>query len=348
MNNNNKILQAVTWDDETQAVVLLDQRALPDTEKYIACQSVEQVANCIENMTVRGAPAIGITAAYGIALAALNSDRLEITDNNYKLKIINQAFERLAKTRPTAVNLFTALERMRACFENNKDNLKLNNLLLEEAKLIHDEDIANNKRMGEFGAKLLPDDAVILTHCNAGAIATGGHGTALGVLRSAREAGKKIKVYADETRPLFQGARLTAWELARDNFDVTLITDSMAGALMKSKKISAVIVGADRIAKNGDTANKIGTYGLSVIAKAHGVPFYIAAPFTTLDFKAESGADIPIEERSESEMRILVNNQHVPDSVKVWNPAFDVTPSENITAIITERGVFFPPFKFEN
>ena len=346
--NNNKMLQAVTWDDEQQAVILLDQRALPDAEKYIICGSVEQAANSIENMTVRGAPAIGIAAAYGIALAAVNAERLEIEAKNqdYKLKIINQAFERLAKTRPTAVNLFTALERMRECFERAKNNLNLSALLLEEAKLIHSEDIANNKRMGEFGAELLPDDAVVLTHCNAGAIATGGHGTALGVLRSAREAGKKIKVYADETRPLFQGARLTAWELARDNFDVTLITDSMAAALMKSRKIDAVIVGADRIAKNGDTANKIGTYGLSVIAKAHGVPFYIAAPFTTLDFKAESGADIPIEERSESEMRVLINNQHVPDSVKVWNPAFDVTPHENITAIITERGVFFPPFNF--
>ena len=347
--NNNKMLQAVMWDDEQQAVILLDQRALPDAERYIICSSVEQAANAIENMTVRGAPAIGIAAAYGIALAAVNAERLEIeisANQDYKLKIINQAFERLAKTRPTAVNLFTALERMKACLERSKNNLKLSNILLEEAKLIHSEDIANNKRMGEFGAELLPDDAVVLTHCNAGAIATGGHGTALGVLRSARDAGKKIKVYADETRPLFQGARLTAWELARDNFDVTLITDSMAAALMKSKKIDAVIVGADRIAKNGDTANKIGTYGLSVIAKAHGVPFYIAAPFTTLDFKAETGADIPIEERNESEMRILINNQHVPDSVKVWNPAFDVTPHENITAIITERGVFFPDFKF--
>ena len=346
--NNNKMLQAVTWDDEQQAVILLDQRALPDDERYIICGSVEQAANSIENMTVRGAPAIGIAAAYGIALAAVNAERLEIEAKNqdYKLKIINQAFERLAKTRPTAVNLFTALERMRECFERAKNNSNLSALLLEEAKLIHSEDIANNKRMGEFGAELLPYDAVVLTHCNAGAIATGGHGTALGVLRSAREAGKKITVYADETRPLFQGARLTAWELARDNFDVTLITDSMAAALMKSRKIDAVIVGADRIAKNGDTANKIGTYGLSVIAKAHGVPFYIAAPFTTLDFKAESGADIPIEERSESEMRVLINNQHVPDSVKVWNPAFDVTPHENITAIITERGVFFPPFNF--
>lgn len=326
-------LQAVYFDDKTGAVVLLDQRALPDAENYIICDTVEKVAESIENMTVRGAPAIGITAAYGVALAALKGED------------IAQAFKRLARTRPTAVNLFTALERMQKCFDLNLNNL--GQKLLNEAILIHKEDIENNKKMGEAGAKLLPDNAVVLTHCNAGALATGGHGTALGVIRSAREAGKKIKIYADETRPLFQGARLTAWELARDNFDVTLITDSMAGALMKNKKIDAVIVGADRIAKNGDTANKIGTYGLSVLAKFHKVPFYIAAPFSTFDLKAKSGADIPIEERAESEMRILTGNQHVPESVKIWNPAFDVTPHENINAIITERGVFYPPYKFE-
>ena len=220
--------------------------------------------------------------------------------------------------------------------------------LLAEARSIHESDIESCRRMGAFGAELLPDKAVIMTHCNAGAIATGGHGTALGVLRSARELGKTIvRVYADETRPLFQGARLTAWELARDGFDVTVIAEGMAGALMRRTRIDAVIVGADRIARNGDTANKIGTYGLSVLAASHGVPFYVAAPWSTFDLSAASGADIPIEERSEDEMRVLPNGQRVPDNVSVWNPAFDVTPASNIAAIITERGVFRPPYDFK-
>lgn len=349
----------IAWDGKNGALVLLDQRALPDEEKYIVCDTVEKIARSIENMTVRGAPAIGIAAAYGVALAAVkNLDLNNLEQASAALSAINNAFERLAETRPTAVNLFTALERMKACFEREKNNLNnldnLKNALLDEAVAIHNEDIENNLKMGAFGAALLPDNAVVLTHCNAGALATGGHGTALGVIRSARDAGKKIKVYADETRPLFQGARLTVWELARDNFDVTLITDGMAGALMSLKKIDAVIVGADRIARNGDAANKIGTYGLSVLAKAHKVPFYIAAPFSTFDFKAESGKDIPIEERADYEMRVVASPsgdktfslKHVPDSVHVWNPAFDVTPSENITAIITERGVFYPPYRF--
>ena len=331
----NEPLNAVSWDDNEQAVRLLDQRILPDDEIYITCRTVEDTALAIENMTVRGAPAIGITAAYGTALAARDGRTAALN-----------AIDRLSRTRPTAVNLFTALERMRHQLESCSDG-ELFDVLLKEAYAIHEEDVNGNRRMGAFGAALLPEDAVVMTHCNAGAIATGGHGTALGVLRSAREMGKNIvKVYADETRPLFQGSRLTAWELARDGFDVTVIAEGMAGALMRQKHIDAVIVGADRIARNGDTANKIGTYGLSVLAAVHGVPFYVAAPHSTFDTNAVSGADIPIEERSEEEMRVLPNGRHVPESAHVWNPAFDVTPAENIAAIITERGVFKAPYDF--
>ena len=331
----NEPLNAVSWDNNEQAVRLLDQRILPDDEIYIICRTVEDTALAIENMTVRGAPAIGIAAAYGTALAARDGRTAAL-----------KAIDRLSRTRPTAVNLFTALDRMRHQLESCPD-VELFDVLLKEARAIHEEDVNGNRRMGAFGAALLPEDAVVMTHCNAGAIATGGHGTALGVLRSAREMGKNIvKVYADETRPLFQGARLTAWELARDGFDVTVIAEGMAGALMRQKHIDAVIVGADRIARNGDTANKIGTYGLSVLAAAHGVPFYVAAPHSTFDTNAASGADIPIEERSEEEMRVLPNGRHVPESAHVWNPAFDVTPAENIAAIITERGVFKAPYDF--
>ena len=329
-------LNAVRWDDGEKAVLLLDQRALPTEERVVPCRTVEETAQAIENMTVRGAPAIGIAAAYGVVLAADKGREAVMT-----------AIDRLARTRPTAVNLFTALERMRRRLESTPGDA-LFGALLAEARSIHESDIESCRRMGAFGAELLPDKAVIMTHCNAGAIATGGHGTALGVLRSARELGKTIvRVYADETRPLFQGARLTAWELARDGFDVTVIAEGMAGALMRRTRIDAVIVGADRIARNGDTANKIGTYGLSVLAASHGVPFYVAAPWSTFDLSAASGADIPIEERSEDEMRVLPNGQRVPDNVSVWNPAFDVTPASNIAAIITERGVFRPPYDFK-
>lgn len=337
---NNESVNAVFWLAGERAIRLLDQRALPADERYLLCRDVEAVAQAIENMTVRGAPAIGIAAAYGVALAAAGGSR----------DAVLAAMERLARTRPTAVNLFTALERMKRRFEAEprQEGEELFKALLAEAAVIHEEDIAGNRRMGAFGARLLPEEAVVMTHCNAGAIATGGHGTALGVLRSAREIGKKIvRVYADETRPLFQGARLTAWELSRDGFDVTVIAEGMAGALMSRTHIDAVIVGADRIAKNGDTANKIGTYGLSVLAKAHGVPFYIAAPWSTFDLNAVSGKDIPIEERAEEEMRLLPDGMRLPDSIHVWNPAFDVTPAANIAAIITERGVFRPPYDFK-
>ena len=333
MTNTNAPLSAVSWDEGERALRLLDQRALPAEERFILCHTVEEAAQSIEDMTVRGAPAIGIAAAYGVVLAA-DAGR----------EAVRSALDRLARTRPTAVNLFAALGRMRRRLDIADGPLLV--ALLEEARSIHREDVEGNRRLGAFGAKLLPDKAVVLTHCNAGDIATGGHGTALGVLRSAREAGKSIKVYADETRPLFQGARLTAWELNRDGFDVTVIAEGMAGALMRRTKIDAVIVGADRIARNGDTANKIGTYGLSVLAAAHGAPFYVAAPWSTFDLSAASGVDIPIEERSEEEMRLLPDGRRVPDDVRVWNPAFDVTPAENIAAIITERGVFRLPYDF--
>jgi methylthioribose-1-phosphate isomerase len=286
-------------------------------------------------MVVRGAPAIGIAAAYGVALAAPGGRDAVVF-----------AMDRLARTRPTAVNLFGALSRMRDCLERAPDE-GLQASLLEEARRIHDEDVEGNRRLGEHGAALLPPDAAVLTHCNAGAIATGGHGTALGILRSAREAGKTIKVYADETRPLLQGARLTAWELERDGFDVTLICDGMAAALMKTRRIDAVVVGADRIAANGDTANKTGTYMLAIAAAAHDVPFYVAAPRSTLDPSIPSGEGIPIEMRADVEIRRLANGQSVPGPVKIWNPAFDVTPAKLITAIITEEGVFRAPYRFE-
>lgn len=332
-----RMIESVEWIEKDGALRLLDQRALPGREAYLVCRTVEDVALAIENMTVRGAPAIGIAAAYGVVLAAAVGRGAVL-----------EAIERLARTRPTAVNLFEALNRMRAILEAEPslEGKGLAGLLLDEALRIHEADVEANRRMGACGAELLPKTAVILTHCNAGAIATGGHGTALGVLRSAREAGKTVRVYADETRPLLQGARLTVWELARDGFDVTLIADGMAGALMRAKRIDAVIVGADRIAANGDTANKIGTYALAVLAAAHGVPFYVAAPWSTFDLTLADGSGIPIEERSEEEMRGLPNGQRVPDAVKIWNPAFDVTPARYIAAIVTERGVFRPPYSF--
>lgn len=331
-----KALKAVEWIAGEGALKLLDQRALPGREAYVVCRSVEDAALAIEKMTVRGAPAIGIAAAYGVVLAGGGRGA------------VSAALERLARTRPTAVNLFAALERMRAVFEaaSSLDGAALTDRLLDEAVRIHEADIEANRRMGAYGADLLPQDAVVLTHCNAGAIATGGHGTALGILRSARETGKTVRVFADETRPLLQGARLTVWELARDGFEVTLITDGMAGALMRTGRVDAVIVGADRIAANGDTANKIGTYGLAVLAAAHGVPFYVAAPWSTFDLSLPDGSGIPIEERSEEEMRVLSGGQRVPDAVRVWNPAFDVTPARYIAAIVTERGVFRPPYMF--
>ena len=325
------MIKATDWLAEEGVLRLLDQRALPGEELYVLCRDVEDVARSIENMTVRGAPAIGITAAYGVVLAAADGAESALS-----------AIERLSRTRPTAVNLFQALDIMKQKIKAgcNLSGEELKACLLAEAIRIHEDDVKNNMRLGAFGAALLPERAVVLTHCNAGAIATGGHGTALGILRSAREVGKDIKVYADETRPLLQGARLTAWELARDGFDVTLIADSMAAFLMQKGEVDAVIVGADRIVRNGDTANKIGTYMLAVLASVHKVPFYVAAPWSTIDLTLQCGEEIPIEERSAEEIRTLLNGQRVGDNIKIWNPAFDVTPAKYITAIITEKGVY--------
>lgn len=329
------IPETLEWRGDHLRIV--DQRALPDELVFMDCGSVAEVAEAIRTLAVRGAPAIGIAAAYGVVLGA-RADRNNLESVIYEL----------AATRPTAVNLFWALGRMRNVVEKSMDEPDDMFLahLLHEAGMIQVEDIRNNQKMGSLGQSLLPDASTVLTHCNAGALATGGYGTALGIIRSAREAGKTVKVYADETRPLLQGARLTAWELAQDGFDVTLICDSMAAALMRKGEIDAVIVGADRIAANGDAANKIGTYGLAVLASHHDVPFYVAAPRSTFDFVIASGDDIPIEERADAEVRVLPGGKCVPEDIRIWNPAFDVTPAALITAIITENGVHKPPYHF--
>lgn len=318
------------WDGG--ALYLLDQRALPLETKYRVCRDYREVAASIEDMTVRGAPAIGVAAAYGLALA----------ENEYEFP---EAAEMLAATRPTAVNLFWAIKRMKEFRAAHAEAKNLPALLAREAAKIHEEDIEINKSIGRFGAALLPDECAALTHCNAGALATAGYGTALGVFRAAAEAGKKLKIYADETRPRLQGASLTAYELMADGFDVTVITDSTAAFLMSREKIDAVITGADRVAANGDAANKIGTYGLAIAAKHHGVPFYIAAPLSTFDTNCRCGADIPIEERAADEVRKIGDKWLTPPDANVWNPAFDVTPSELIAGIITERGVIRAPYK---
>lgn len=321
----------IEWEDGK--LRLLDQRLLPRRTEYAVCESAEDTARAIENMTVRGAPAIGVAAAYGLVLALKNEDFAE-------------AAERLAATRPTAVNLFWAIKRMRELWlENrNKDNGELYLIMENEALTIHNEDIEINKSIGRFGASILPDRGAAITHCNAGALATAGYGTALGVFRAAAEAGKRIRIYADETRPRLQGGLLTAYELQQDGFDVTVITDSMAAFLMSRVKIDAVVTGADRVAMNGDAANKIGTYGLAIAAKRHGVSFYIAAPLSTFDAGCASGAEIPIEERCGSEVRRIGGVCVIPEGIKVWNPAFDVTPCELISGIITERGIIRAPY----
>ncbi len=318
---------------EGDSLLILDQRRIPHKTEFLECRDHEEVAQAIKSMAVRGAPAIGIAAAYGVVLGV----------KKLSLKDIDLIIDVLSKTRPTAVNLFWALERMR---ERAKTATSWEDLL-EEAKKIHEEDVRANERMGEYGADLVPDNAGILTHCNAGALATGGFGTALGVIRSAVLKGKKVRVYADETRPVLQGARLTAWELMMDNIDVTLITDNMAGYLMSKGEIDLIIVGADRIAVNGDVANKIGTYSLAVLANHHDIPFYVAAPVSTIDINISSGKDIPIEERNPKEVVEIAGVRVAPEGVKVLNPAFDITPAELISAIITEKGVLRPPFREE-
>lgn len=334
------MISTVEWKDG--AVRLLDQSRLPGHVEYLDCRNVESVALAIRELKVRGAPAIGVTAAMGVALGAQG---LSTTEEASFMQSMLSICGQLAATRPTAVNLFWAIERMKTRLGQLKgkplDIIKA--ALVKEAQAIHDEDIALCKAMGRHGAELIKDGQTVLTHCNAGALATAGYGTALGVVRAAWEQGKKIQVIADETRPVLQGARLTAWELMQDHIPVTLITDNMAGALMRQGKIQLCVVGADRIAANGDVANKIGTYSVAVLAKAHGIPFYVAAPYSTIDLETKSGADIPIEQRNPLEVTSIHGSHLVaPDGVAVYNPAFDVTPAELITGIVTERGVFKP------
>ncbi len=319
----NEYLSPLRWHDG--ALELLDQRLLPTEEKWLACRTHAEVARAIKDMIVRGAPAIGCTAAFGVALGVGEGAPIE------------QVCATLAATRPTAVNLFWALERMKRVSPPTFD------ALLIEAQKIQDEDIAACVAIGDHGAPLLPDGTV-LTHCNAGALATGGYGTALGVIRSAYKAGRKLRVFADETRPFLQGARLTAWELQKSGIDVTVITDNMAAHLMQRGEIQSVVVGADRIAANGDTANKIGTYGVALAARAHGLPFFVAAPLSTIDLRTPDGTLIPIEERDGREVSHVGERALVPEGVPVRNPAFDVTPHALVTAIITETGVARPPY----
>jgi len=328
-------------------VVLLDQRRLPGEEVYLTLRSVEEVAQAIEQLAVRGAPAIGCAAALGVARAALDSRAADVAALRADLEA---AAQRLARTRPTAVNLFWALGRMReaaerACSAPGADVAGVRRALVGEAQRLVAEDVAACRALGQAGAELLADGARVLTHCNAGALATAGWGTALGVVRSAVEAGRRVSVLADETRPYLQGARLTAWELARDGIPVTVLTDSMAGHLMARGEVDLVLVGADRIAANGDVANKIGTYTLAVLAREHRLPFYVAAPLSTIDLDTPRGEAIPIEEREPAEVTHLAGQALVPAGVPARHPAFDVTPAALVSAIVTERGIARPPYE---
>lgn len=325
---------------------MIDQRRLPVVETYVELASTEEVAAAIRDMVVRGAPAIGVSAAYGLALGATEAASRDAEAFEARMA---ELYELMGAARPTAVNLRWAVERMRAlhasCRRQGLDNETLARRLEEEARAIHDEDVAACRALGRHGADLVPQRARLLTHCNAGALATAGYGTALGVVRAAVEAGKRVHVLADETRPFLQGARLTAWELLRDGIETTLITDSSAGSLMRRGEIDLVVVGADRIARNGDVANKIGTYPLAVLAREHAIPFYVAAPLSTIDFDCTDGEAIPIEERDAAEVRELFGTLVAPREVKVRNPAFDVTPARYVTAIVTERGIARPPYE---
>lgn len=336
------MFETIEWTP--QGVIMIDQRILPMKEEYLTFTEPEEVAEAIKTMVIRGAPAIGVAAAMGIALGAKNLCHLPHDAFKERLE---KLFALFASTRPTAVNLFWALERMKKLYQENRDlnPSQIAELMIAEAKTVKEEDIRANRKMGEIGAELISSKASVLTHCNAGALATAGHGTALGVVRSAVEQGKKIRVFADETRPFLQGARLTAWELTKDGIPVTLITDNMAGYLMALGDIDLVIVGADRIASNGDVANKIGTYTVSVLAKENGIPFYVAAPLSTIDMSIDSGKDIPIEERDPQEVRSFHSIPVAPEEADVRNPAFDITPHANVTAIITERGIARSPYK---
>jgi methylthioribose-1-phosphate isomerase len=333
------VVPTVTWEDG--AVVMIDQRRLPAELRMLRCRDHLEVAAAIRDMAVRGAPAIGVAAAYGLALAARNAGG----EGPALRAAWDEACSVLAATRPTAVNLFWAIERMRKAFDARAQGGEpLRRALLDEARRVEEEDLASCRAIGDLGAELLPEEARVLTHCNAGALATAGYGTALGVVRSAARTGKLRAVFADETRPLLQGARLTAWELLQDGITPTLIGDGMAGALMARGEINAVVVGADRIAANGDVANKIGTYTVAVLAREHGIPFYVAAPVSTFDLATPDGARIPIEERAAEEVTHLAGRLVAPAGVRVRNPAFDVTPARLVTAIVCERGVARAPF----
>ena len=335
------MIQTLEWTD--QGVRFLDQTKLPTEETYVTCKTHEQVADVIRNMVVRGAPAIGVAAGMGIALGVNNSKAESVSDLKRDL---DQICDVIGETRPTAVNLFWAIRRMQEKFERIRvwPIPQIKRTLVEEAQRMHAEDIAANQAMGRHGATLMPSEGGVLTHCNAGALATAGYGTALGVIRAAVEQGKKIHVYADETRPFLQGSRLTAWELMKDGIPTTVISDNMAGAMMHQGKIAAIIVGADRIAANGDVANKIGTYTVAILAKEHGIPFYVAAPISTVDMACPDGGHIPIEQRNPKEVTHIAGKQMVPDGVAIENPAFDVTPAKYVAAIITEKGIARAPY----
>ncbi len=332
------MVETIQWTPA--GVVMIDQTKLPREVVYVTCVNYEEVAVAIVDMIIRGAPAIGVAAAMGVAIGAQQADAASMDE------AMKRICARLAGTRPTAVNLFWAIDRMKGLYGTlrGKPVEEIRAALVAEAQLIKEEDIEINRAMGSHGAPLVPDGKTVLTHCNAGALATAGYGTALGVIRAAIESGKKIDVFADETRPFLQGARLTAWELQQDGIPTTLITDNMAGYFMRQGRIGCVVVGADRIAGNGDVANKVGTYSVAVLAKENNVPFYVAAPISTLDLTLASGDEIPIEQRAAKEVTEVFGVRVAPEGIDVQNPAFDVTPSKYVTAIITERGVARAPY----
>jgi methylthioribose-1-phosphate isomerase len=333
------MVETIQWVDG--AVAMIDQTRLPFEKSYVTCRTAEEVATAIRDMIVRGAPAIGVAAAMGVALGALGASDAELDAR------METVCATLAATRPTAVNLFWAIGRMRRLYRSlaGRPPAEIRRRLVEEALRVREEDIAICRAIGRNGAELVPDGKTVLTHCNAGALATAGYGTALGVIRAAVESGKRVDVFAGETRPFLQGARLTVWELQQDSIPVTLITDSMAGHFLKSGRIGCVVVGADRIAANGDVANKVGTYSVAVLAKENGVPFYVAAPISTLDLTLASGDAIPIERRAAAEVTHVFGQRVAPEGTAAENPAFDVTPARYVGAIITERGVARAPYQ---
>ena len=338
------MLPTINWTGDT--VVMIDQRKLPAAEVYVTCRTAQDVAKAIKTMVIRGAPAIGVAAAMGLALGMKRS---KASGTKQFATEFQKLCDLLAGTRPTAVNLFWAIDRMKGAFAEEAQRgasvQEIADRLVREAQAIHDEDVQSCRDLGAHGATLVPETARILTHCNAGALATAGYGTALGVIRAAAEAGKRVVVMADETRPFLQGARLTAWELVRDGIETTVITDNMAGAMMRLGQVDMVVVGADRIAANGDVANKVGTYSVAVLAREHGIPFYVAAPISTVDLQTPDGSRIPIEERPDREVTHVGTARLTPPGAQIRNPAFDVTPARYVTAIITERGIARAPYE---